>query len=377
MRVAIDATALASGRGGDETYLTGLLDGLAAVAGQEDSFPLFVRPEAPLSGAWPADRFPAEPLKRAGGAARLAVDLPLRVARHARATQPPDLVHSITHHALWGGVPHALMVTDLSFHHHPEFYTPAARTRLRRLVPHQARRARVVMTLSEFCKQDLVDEYGIEPERVFIVPCALSPATPGGDPSAARERLAALGVNGPFFLYLGNLHPRKNVARLIDAFGRARRRAALADHQLVVAGARWWGGGAEEQQAAGLPDGSVVFLGRVSDEVRDDLLRSAVALAYPSIFEGFGLPPLEAMAHGTPVIAGARAAVPEVLGDAAILVDPYDVDGIAAALVEVAGNLALRRALSSLGRERVARYTPERTGRAAMAAFSWALERAS
>lgn len=375
MRVAMDATALGSGRGGDETYLTGLLDGLAAVAGEEDSFPLFVRPGAALPAAWGAGRFPAEALRRCDGVGRLLADLPAGVARHARSAQPPDLVHSITHHPLWGGLPHALTVTDLSFLHHPEFYPRASRIRLSTLVPRQARRARVVLTISEFCKADLVEQFGIEPERVFVVPCAIAPAPPeAGDPQERAGRLAGLGVRQPFVLYLGNLHPRKNVARLIRAFGAGLAGQQMAGHQLVIAGARWWGDGIEQQEASALPEGSVVFLDRVSDEVRDDLLRSALVLAYPSLFEGFGLPPLEAMARGTPVIAGQTSAIPEVLGDAAVLVDPLDVDDIAGALVQVAASASLRAQLVSRGHLRVACYSRERTGQAALSAFAWALQ---
>ena len=374
MRVLMDATALGSGRGGDETYLTGLLSGLAAVAGEEDSFPLFVRPQVALPPPLGTGRFPAEALRCCDGAGRLVLDLPAGIARHAHSSRPPDLVHSITHHPLWGGVPHALTVTDLSFLHHPEFYERASRIRLNTLVPRQARRARVVLTISEFCRADLVEHYGLEPERVFVVPCAIAPAPPcDRDPQERALRVTTLGVRQPFVLYLGNLHPRKNVARLIRAFGAALAQPGMAGHQLVIAGARWWGDGAEQQEAAALPEGSVVFLGRVSDEARDDLLRSAVALAYPSVFEGFGLPPLEAMAVGTPVIAGRTSAIPEVLGDAALLVDPFDVDAIADALLRLAGSEALRADLAARGYTRVGHYPRERTGQAAMAAFAWAL----
>ena len=176
-------------------------------------------------------------------------------------------------------------------------------------------------------------------------------------------------VDGPFILYLGNLHPRKNVARTIRAFSEARRiDHALRDHQLVIAGARWWGAGEEEAAAAAAPN-SVVFLGRVDDDTRQVLLEEADALVYVSRFEGFGLPPLEAMAASTPVLAADAAALPEVTGGAALLVDPYDDRAITEGIRRILTDDALRADLIARGRVRASHYDLETTGAAARAAL--------
>jgi glycosyltransferase involved in cell wall biosynthesis len=374
MRVAFDATALGSGRGGDETYLKGVLAGLDEVAAPGDVFPLFLRPGVRTPAGLDAGRFPARELSRAGGGRRLAFTLPRQLAAEEEA---PDVLHALTHAPLRVRVPVALTVTDLSFLHHPGMYPATARARLNMLVPRQVASARVVLTLTEFCKQDLVSAYGLEPERVHVVPCTVT--APGSDPDRTVTEqdegwLRSAWIGGPFLLYLGNLHPRKNVTRLIRAFGRARaREPRLARQQLVIAGARWWRGGPEEREAATLPAGSVVFLGPVGEAAKERLLRCAEALAYPSIFEGFGLPPLEAMVAGTPVLAGRAAAIPEVLGDAALLVDPLDVEEIADGLVRLLTEPDLRDELARRGLERAAMYTPRRTGEAARAAFAAAL----
>lgn len=159
-------------------------------------------------------------------------------------------------------------------------------------------------------------------------------------------------------LYVGNLHPRKNLPAAVDAVRGARRRCpALADHRFVVAGATWWGSEAHPGGA----DDWVRFLGRVSDDDRHLLVHAAEALIYPSRFEGFGLPPLEAMARGTPVVASNATSIPEVCGDAALLVDPDDIDGMADALVRATTDDPVRSSLIAAGHRRARHYSVERT----------------
>lgn len=366
MNVAIEASVLGSGRGGDETYLSALLAGLAALADDDvDRFPVYLRPgvAAPASIAGRA----AFPLRVVPGRGMLRYALSLPVAL-AREREHIDVLHSILHAPLYGRVPRAVMITDLSFRHHPEFYTRRTRLRLELLIPLHVRQARVVMTLSEFCKRDLVNTYDVPAEKVFVVPVGIGPVK-HHEPDAARSWLAARGIDGPFFLYVGNLQPRKNLGRLVQAFERARANdAALSRHRLVIAGAHWRWGGA---RSAVREDSSTVrVVGRVTDDERDLLLGTAEALVYPSIFEGFGLPPLEAMAAGTPVIASDTSAMPEILGDAALLVDPFDVDAIARALGRVAADPALRTRLRERGRARATAFTFRRTADSALAAFA-------
>jgi alpha-1,3-rhamnosyl/mannosyltransferase len=298
--------------------------------------------------------------------------MPRALRRH-----PVDLLHSLVHAPLTSQPPTAVQVPDLSFRHHPELFPHTTRLRLNLLVPVHIRQARIVTTVSEFSRRDLIASYALSPDRVWVIPNAVQPMAA---PDAVTDEQAAawlrtMNLDGPFFLYVGNLHPRKNVPRLIEAFDRARRAVAeLSAYQLVIAGVAWWGGGAEERAARSLPEGAVRLLGRVTDAERDTLLRAATALVYPSLFEGFGLPPLEAMASGTPVIASNTCALPEVLGDAAILVDPLGVDALSGALVRVATDAELRSTLRERGLTRAALFTPRRAAEAAIDAFRRALE---
>ncbi len=228
-----------------------------------------------------------------------------------------------------------------------------------------------MLTVSEFCRRDLIDSYGLDPLRVHVVPNTVE--TPRPLTADRRDRafvaLSDQGVRSPFLLYLGNLHPRKNVGRALRAFASAQRiDPALADHQFVVAGARWWGSG-EQEAAQESPAGRVVFLGRVDDDVRQLLLEEANALVYVSRFEGFGLPPLEAMAASTPVLAGDAGAIPEVTAGAALLADPDDVAAITDGIRRIVTDSTLREEFVARGHDRVAHYDLVSTGMAARAAL--------
>ncbi|MFP5256684.1 MAG: glycosyltransferase family 4 protein [Acidimicrobiia bacterium] len=365
--VALDASALGSGRGGDESYVRTLVAGLAATTRPGDRARIYVRrgATAPTDGnpAVVVDEIPQ------GGPVRLVTSLPARARRRR-----DELFVGYTHLPLPSPRRAALVITDLSFRHHPEHYPRLARARLSVLVPRQAARSETVITLSEFCRYDLIDGLGLDPDRVRVVPCAAEvpvALTPDED-ERTRQWARSRGIRGPFILYLGNLHPRKNVARLIRAH------AGSSTHglQLVIAGGSWWAGGGERAAAEDSPPGRVVMTGRVDDVQRSWLLRTAEALAYPSVFEGFGLPPLEAMAVGTPVLAADATAIPEVCGDAALLVDPYDVEALACGLERVVGDASLRSTLRARGIERVEHYSVRRAGEALYAALSDGVARA-
>lgn len=375
MRVLLDATGLGSGAGGDETMLSGVLQGLAAVALPDDRYVVVAAEGAALPDTVLGDdRFAIERVRRLPGALHFTTVLPRVVAA---ARPQPDLVFSATHGPIRSAVPLALMVQDLSFEHRPEDYPPSTSRRLRWAVRTQVRHARAVLTVSEHARADLIRTYRLDPSRVLTVPNAALPPPPLDEAgaAAARAALRADGVDGPFFLYLGNLHPRKNVGTVIEAFGRARAAGPELDgHRLVIAGGRWWGEGEEDAALRLAPEGSVLFLGRVDEVQREVLLRDATALCYLSLFEGFGLPPLEAMARSTPVIASDRTSIPEVVGDAGEIVDALDVDGVAAAMRRLATDPDRVAELRERGLRRAAAYSVEATGRALRHAFQVALD---
>ncbi len=356
MRIALDATALGSQLGGDETLVRAMLRGLPGALGPADEVDLLTGHGVGLPSEiaeHPQVRLTR--IARRGGPAHFALDVPIWLRELQRAGHRPDLVVCNTHAPLWSPAPVALVVTDLSFLRVPQTYPAPTRWRLRLLVGSQAPRVAQVVTISEFCRRDLLDAYGLAADRVHVLPLVVDP--PGPTDPAVRAALTRRGVPRTYLLYLGNLHPRKNVARAITAFALARRReAGLAGHTLVIAGRRWFHGSAEEEAAALAPPGSVLLLDRVTDAEREVLLHDAAALVYPSVFEGFGLPPLEAMARGIPVLAADATAIPEVCADAALLVDPHDTAALADGITRVLLDEPLRSLLRGRGWARAAHY---------------------
>jgi glycosyltransferase involved in cell wall biosynthesis len=174
-------------------------------------------------------------------------------------------------------------------------------------------------------------------------------------------------VRGPFLLAVGTLEPRKNLRRLLGAFADAAEE--LADHHLVVAGPVGWGPALRPTY----DPVRVKLAGPVDDATLHGLYAAADGLAYPSLYEGFGLPVLEAMAHGTPVLTSDRSSLPEVAGEAALLVDPTDQAAIAAGLLRLVGDQALRARLAAAGPRRAARFTWPATAAATWAAYLEAL----
>ncbi|HET7342094.1 MAG TPA: glycosyltransferase family 1 protein [Methylomirabilota bacterium] len=260
---------------------------------------------------------------------------------------------------LWAPCPCVITIHDLFFIGYPGRRRPlydAAMTRLARLY---ARGASAIVTDSEHSRAAIVARLGLPAARVAVIPVGLgrefAPATPT---PGQRERY---GLGARYVLYVGNFLPHKNLPRLLRAW--ATLPAPLhATHRLVLAGGDRGGRAALAAQAGALGlDDAVVFAGLVADEDLPAVYGGATALVQPSLEEGFGLPTLEAMACGTPVIASRRGALPEVVGDAGVLVDPEDERALAAALARVLGDADTRTALGRRGLARAAGFGAERT----------------
>ena len=235
--------------------------------------------------------------------------------------------------------------------------------RLRELVPWSLERASAVIVPAEGIKAELLEAYPRTESRIHVTPEGVSPVFFGAAP-LADGALARLGIHPPFALAVGTLAPRKNLTTLLAAWNAAR--SELPDWTLVLAGPKGWG--PELPETPG-----VLPIGWVGDETLPGLLAAAEVFCYPSLYEGFGLPPLEAMAAGTAALVGRYSVAEEVLGDAALLVDPLDRDALADALIHLAGDSALRRRLSMSGKTRAVGFTWTRTARLTRQAYKEAL----
>jgi glycosyltransferase involved in cell wall biosynthesis len=230
----------------------------------------------------------------------------------------------------------------------------------------KARRARRLIAVSEHTRDTVVRELRVDPERITVT---YEAADPPGAVEPDTSVLERLGLDSPFFLYVGAAYPYKNLARLIDAFARL-----AGDHKLVLAGDQEDFGPALRSQAAdaGLA-GRIVFPGRISDAELAALIGRALAYVFVSLSEGFGLPGLEAMSAGLPVVAARAGSLPEIYGDAAHYCDPHDVGSIADALAEIASEPDLRDRLVALGRKRAAEFSWRRTAEQTLAVYRKAL----
>ncbi len=283
-----------------------------------------------------------------------------------------DILHSpVSTSPLFGGrgVKQVLTVHDLAF-----LLSPGASSRLSRAWwnfswPRSLRGAAHVVTVSERTREDVIAHYQVPREKTSVVYPYVSfeiAEIPAGLVRATRE---LFGLPERYILHVGAPHKRKNIATLIKAFGLLKKDPAFK-HGLVLAGPRGWDDDAvrREAAAAGL-ENDVVFTGFVGDESLPAVYAGADALVFPSLYEGFGYPPLEAMACGTPVIASNVSSLPEVAGPAALLVPPEDAGAVAGAIVRVLNSPGLAAELRQAGRKRAGQFSKERMGREYIAVY--------
>jgi glycosyltransferase involved in cell wall biosynthesis len=271
---------------------------------------------------------------------------------------PPDVLFIPAHvMPLVCPVPAAVTVHDLGYLHYPEAHRPLDRWYLDWTTRRHARLAARIIADSQATRADLIRHYRADPERIAVVyPGRIESLGRVNDPAAIAAVTARYGVSGDYLLYLGTLQPRKNLVRLVEAF--ARLPSPASECQLVLAGKRGWlyNNLFAHVESLGL-SGRVLFPGYVADEDKAALISGATALVYPSLYEGFGLPVLEAMACGTPVLTSNVSSLPEVAGDAALLVEPLEVDAIAAGMAHLMADAELRRSLVEKGYAQLRKFS--------------------
>ncbi len=364
MRIGIDASrATRPQRTGTEGYSLRLIQALLALD-QRNDYTLYFN-QAPASGLLdqgPRCRHRVMPFPRLWTHLRLSAEL---------ALHPPDLL-LVPAHVLPLLHPRRSVVTvhDLGYLREPQAHRPLDRLYLDLSNRYHVRAATRLLAISQATKDDLVSRYGVRPERVSVTYLAagddMRPVEDAAKVAAAKSRC---GIAGDYLLYVGTLQPRKNLPRLVQAFAPvAAQQPAL---QLVLAGKKGWMYGEIFAQVRRLGlESRVVFTGYVAADDLPVLYSGALAFVFPSLYEGFGMPVLEAMACGAPVVASNTSSLPEVAGDAALLVDPMDLAALSAALSRIAGDPALRSDLRARGLVQAARFSWERCARETLAAMA-------
>ena len=274
----------------------------------------------------------------------------------------------------WHQCATVLTIHDLSLLIHPETHEKRRVRRSRRRLPLMARAANAIIVPTESVRAEVCEHLEISPQKVFAVPEAARDCFTPMEMKATEPVRQRLGIGDNFLLTVGTLEPRKNLLTLVNAFGKiATDQPTL---QLVIAGSRGWLSGPLFEAIGKSPAQERIVL---TEYLNDDELRalysSCSAFVYPSIYEGFGLPPLEAMACGAPVIASHIPALEETTGGAAVLFEPNDVNSLASAIVDLLQSSELRSRFSALGRVRAAEFTWEQTARLTLEVYEKAKAR--
>jgi glycosyltransferase involved in cell wall biosynthesis len=350
MDIGIDASRAARReRTGTENYSLHLIRALLDLESPH-RFRLYFnqRPAANLFPHSPQAEWRVIPFARLWTHVRLAAEILVRA---------PDVLFVPAHVLPLTHPPSVATIHDLGYCHFPEAHTRRARLYLEWGTRHNARASRLVIADSRATRDDLVRLYGVPQRKTRVAYPGIRPGLAPVHEHAAIDRvLDKYGIPRPYLLYVGTLQPRKNLLRLIEAF------AALPDgHVLVLAGKKGWlySDILERAQRSGVGH-RVIFTGYVPDDDLPALLSGAQLFVFPSLYEGFGLPVLEAMACGIPVVCSDTSSLPEVAGDAALLVPPTDVSALAAAMSRALTDAELRSTLVRRGMEQAAQFTWQR-----------------
>ena len=357
MKIAFDGTVLHGRKSGVGYYCEELLKAMLA-ANHEDQFHVFSH--LPLNLHVPSSN---GNLKFTN-----TVHFPIR-AVYLHALLPtvlnkvqPDICHYTNFLApITEDRPYVVTIHDMGLETLRDAHPLTKRLYTKRLVPHAARKARLIITNSEYSKWQIIRYLGISEDRIRVTPLA----------AGSEFRPVPVRPAAPYFLYVGNLEPRKNLERLVEAFAQIPQK----DLQLHIVGTRWYHGEDAELKARSLGlNGRVKFIGYVPRAELPGLFSGATAFVYPSLLEGFGLPIVEAMACGTPVITSNNSSMKEIGEGAAVLIDPRDTRQITEALASIAEDSALRGELSKKGLKRAAEFSWQQTAQLTLDAYREALK---
>jgi len=337
MNIALDGMPLASQLTGVGHYTLELTRNLALVA-PSDSFTL-ISPHGWLKRRW------------------WSVGLPLHLARNSF-----DLFHGTNYEIpLWSRRPSVVTIHDLSLLLHPEAHENYLVRRARWRLPLMAKRASKIITPSSSVKNEVCEQFGIPSEKVAVTPEAPRMAFKRREDAQVFELRKRLGIDQEFILFVGTIEPRKNLRLLVEAFEQLLRTTSRAPKLVIAGGHGWLMDDFTSFIRQKRLDNRVCLTGYLQDEDLCGLYSTCSAFVYPSLYEGFGLPPLEAMACGAPVITSRIPSLMETVGDAARLVDPNSVDEVAQAMAEMLSDEQMRGYYAAAGKVQVKKFSWEQT----------------
>lgn len=361
MKIGIEISSTRTNQAGTGIYVAQLLHALQSLAGEEHTIQTFSSSLKRFMGNRKTIRSRLDTLFH--DLLWTQVILPWKIARSG-----VDVIHLP---ANIGPVlktrPTVVTIHDMALFRYPDYFTPWQRYSWLTLLPIVARRANLIITVSEFSKSEIVSVLGVAPDKVCVV---YNGASANFQPLGTTqvERIKQKYALDEFVLVVGTLEPRKNTKRLLQAFAQLKQQGV--SHTLVHVGAKGWfyNDILAEIDRLNIKE-SVRMLGYISLEDLNALYSAAAVAAYPSLYEGFGLPVLEAMQCGCPVVTSNCTSLPEVIGDAGIMVDPYDVDALAKALHRVLADPGLAATLREQGLAQAQTFSWEKCARQTIAAY--------
>jgi glycosyltransferase involved in cell wall biosynthesis len=253
------------------------------------------------------------------------------------------------------------VIHDLNFEEHPEFIPSVVRKYYHYFFPRFAKRANRIATVSEYTRADIVKRYGVEEEKIDVVYNGANASYKPVDESTVKITRDKYTAGAPYFVFVGTIHPRKNLSNLFLAFDTFKKRKESNIKLLIVGDKKWWTEDIRKSYESLEHKKDVVFAGRLSTKELHHAVASALAMTYVSFFEGFGIPIVEAYYCGVPVITSNVTSMPEVAGDAALLVDPFSVESICDAMMKIAWDRTLRSTLIQKGKIRGKEFNWEKS----------------
>lgn len=369
MQIGIDARIAHYSRGGIRSYVVHLLDALRTVDDETDYHILHSRKDLETStsdsnfhrvACWTPCHHRFERWTLGIEISRLGLDL-----LHSPDFIPPAFGYDRS----------VITIHDLNFLYYPRFLTPESRRYYNEQIEWAVQRTDHILADSHATKTDLTSVLGVSSERITVIHLAADPSFQPVPDGEAHRVANQYGLEPGFLFFVGTLEPRKNVPGLLHAYRILLDQKATAEPLVLVGGKGWlYEEIFDRVEALGLSD-QVRFLHRVPDTDLPGLYSAASVLTTPSFYEGFGLPALEAMACGTPVVVADRASLPEVVGDAGLLVDPEDPEAIAAGLNRVLTDEDMRASMAALGLERASGFSWERVARETLDVYRAVVDR--
>jgi len=353
MRIGIEAHAIGMQQGGNERYVEGLLKGFSMVEPEDCKFVVFLNQNASIPSFlegkkhFEFERVSISPIKR------LVYDLPVKIKK-----AKIDLIHTQYHLPFFTDIPSIITLHDVSYLTHPECFPVKERLKMKIFIPRSIKIARKIITVSQFSKNEILTYYKNAEKKICVIYNGISEKFTPSDDGYIKGILTKFKIRQPYILTVSNLQPRKNLAGLVKSFLRILKEDRNFPCDLVITGKKLWLYDEifSEVRKSQFSE-RIIISGYLNDEELVALYSGAEMFVYVSFYEGFGFPPLEAMACGCPVITSSISSLPEIAGDAALLVNPYNENEIVSAIIRLHNDDEIKKQLREKGFKQAKKFS--------------------